>query len=288
MVAESSCTLASIVKRYVPGDACAIKEGRIFVDDRRVERDEVRVERGSKITWYARRLAPVSHRDAAFSIVAQRGDLVVAIKPSAWTCEPDRAGSVSSLREAVASQLGARTVHVLTRLDAGVSGLVLLALTHAACSMVMKLQKQHRIAKRYFAMVTGGPISETLWNGHCANRDAVTELHVLGLSGSVRWAQASEAPVTLLSVKPITGRKHQIRIHSSQHAHPLLGDRRYGGPAQAVKSDGTVLRFERLMLHAYQLVIPLESEDWTTTCAAPRDMIDLWRALGGDDSCFKT
>jgi 23S rRNA pseudouridine1911/1915/1917 synthase len=289
VVEESSCSLATILRRLAPDDLRAISEGRIYVDDRRVESEDFRVDRGSKITCYVRRDQSAKPRDTPFSIVARRGDLVVASKPSAFTCEPDRTGSVSSLREAVADQLGARNVHVLTRLDVGVSGLVLMALTHAACSVATKLQNQHRITKSYFAMVKGTLGSDTVWiEPPCANRNAVTEVHALGLSGAVGWSHAIQDAVTLLRVKPITGRKHQIRIHSSQHGHSLLGDRRYGGPAHAVKSDGTVIRFERLMLHAYQLVIPWESEDWTTTCAAPPDMIDVWRELGGDDSCLKT
>ena len=59
---------------------------------------------------------------------------------------------------------------------------------------------------------------------------------------------ASSAVCSLVEVKPITGRMHQIRVHLSEAGFPLLGDTRYGGPQQL--GDITISRH---MLHAQSL-----------------------------------
>jgi 23S rRNA-/tRNA-specific pseudouridylate synthase len=104
----------------------------------------------------------------------------------------------------------------------------------------------------------------------------------LGEPCVVAAASQKTLAVSLLSVRPITGRKHQIRIHSSHYGYPLLGDVRYGGPTRLTQPNGSVLSVKRVMLHAYRLVIPWEREPWSITCAPPRDFEGLWTSLGGD------
>jgi len=282
-------TLGSIVEQLAPGDPQAIEQGRVFVEQRRVRDRLHRAEPGARVTWYLPRLVSADADDVAFSILARRGDWVVAAKPSNWTCEPDRTGHSTSLRDAVADELVVPQAHVLTRLDVGVSGLVLLGLSHRVCSAAMKLQNQHLIAKEYFALVAGAPAAAETWNGPpCGNRDAKTQLRVLSEPCLIRATQEKVSSVSLVSVQPITGRKHQIRIHAAYHGYPLLGDGRYGGPTRVVITDGSVLRIRRVMLHAYRLAIPWEGQTWTVACPPPNDLMRLWSTLGGDANCLGT
>ena len=283
-------TLGSIVEQLAPGDPQAIEQGRVFVEKQRVKDPQFRAEPGARVTWYLPRLVSADADDVAFSIVARRGDWVVAAKPSNWTCEPDRTGHSTSLRDTVAKELDVPQAHVLTRLDVGVSGLVLLGLSHRVCSAAMKLQNQHLVTKEYFALLAGAPAAAETWNGPaCDNREAKTQLRVLSEPCVVPATRVNvSTTVSLVSVQPITGRKHQIHIHAAHHGYPLLGDGRYGGPTYLVKTDGSVLRIRRVMLHAYRLTIPWESQTWTVACPAPNDLVRLWSSLGGDANCLRT
>jgi 23S rRNA-/tRNA-specific pseudouridylate synthase len=282
-------TLGSIVAKLAPSDPQAIEQGRVFVEQRRVKDPQYRAEAGAHVTWYLPRPVSGDADDVAFSIVARRGDWVVAAKPSNWTCEPDRTGHSTSLRDAVASELHVSHAHALTRLDVGVSGVVLLGLSHRACSEATKLQDQHLIIKDYFALVAGTPAATETWNGPpCGAREARTQLRVVSGSCVVHSTQKNGSTVSLVSVRPITGRKHQIRIHAAHHGYPLLGDGRYGGPTRVVRTDGSVLYIRRMMLHAYRLTIPWESQTWTVACPPPDDLVGLWSSLGGNASCLRT
>lgn len=280
LVCDVPCSLASIVVQLAPSDHAAIEQGRIFVNQQRIRDPLYSVQPGARVTWYAPRIGDAG--DLAFSILARRGDWVVAAKPAAWSCEPDRTGVTTSLRDAVADELRASSVHVLTRLDVGVSGLVLIGLSHRACRVAMELQNAHRIGKDYFALVSGRPPASVTWNGPpCSNREAKTEVRVLSEPRPIGAAAQKGGAISLLSVKPITGRKHQIRIHAAHYGYPLLGDTRYGGLTRLSGADGRVLPVRRVMLHAYRMIIPWEKQEWITTCAPPRDLAALWITLGG-------
>lgn len=288
MISGAPGTLGSLVAGLTPSDVSAISEGRVFVGKKRVDRADFMVAPGSRIVCYARRSAPPSDPRAEVPIVARRNDWVIANKPAAFTCEPDRTGSALSLRAAVERQLGIRGIHVVTRLDVGVSGLVLISIGKHANRITSTLQNQHRVAKDYLALVYGCPKAQVTWTQPLRDgRPAVTHAHVLDAVQNIRWSQGEPAPAALLQVQPITGRKHQIRCHASTQGYPLLGDRRYGGPAHAVAPTGAVLRFDRIMLHAYRLTIPLESGAWVTSLEPSADMVDAWRTLGGDVSQLK-
>jgi len=287
LVSSAIRSLGSVVTELAPGDPDAVEQGRVFVDEQRVVDRRHRVQPGARVTWYARRSSVVEPDDLPFSIIARRGDWVVVSKPSGWSCEPDRTGRAASLRDAVANELGAARVHVLTRLDVGVSGLVLIGLSPRACRLALSLQNEHRLGKDYYALVSGAPVPSITWDGPpCANRYATTQSRRLGEPCVVR----SSAPTicSLLSIKPITGRKHQIRIHAAHHGYPLLGDVRYGGLTRVVKPDGGVVPVKRVMLHAYRLVMPLEKDYWTTHCLPPRDFVTLWTTLGGDPALLSS
>jgi len=80
--------------------------------------------------------------------------------------------------------------------------------------------------------------------GHGLNpgKDAQTDLHIV-MRGFLRGR-----PVTKVFLSPLTGRRHQLRIHCLSLGHPIVGDFTYGGTAEADQ--------ERMMLHAFSLHVP--------------------------------
>src|ERR1700690_612627 len=125
VVSGGSVELTSIIDTLAPGDIHALNEGRVFVDGQRVERVEIQVHSGSLVTWYATRLSPSEADDLVFRVLDRRDDFVIIAKPAYWLSEPDRSGHRVSIREHAANHLRERHLHIATRLDFGVGGLVL-------------------------------------------------------------------------------------------------------------------------------------------------------------------
>lgn len=284
VVSDRPMSLQGVIKELAPGDVRAFEEGRVFVDGQRVFGPLCQVNTGSKVTWYAPRSSKSTMGDVEFRILERRDDFLIAAKPASWSSEPDRSGCRTSLRERVASHLGVNNLHVATRLDVGVSGLALIALSKSARQKAANFQDLHQIKKEYLAVVLGTDVVDAEWDGFVdGTRRALTLIRVLGSSGLTRFVSQREGRASLLHVMPVTGHHHQIRVHAADRGHPLMGDKRYGGPTQVVKGDGTVLDVSRPMLHAWRLSMPWADHDWVTVCPVPGDMRRLWADLDGVD-----
>ncbi|GIV97761.1 MAG: hypothetical protein KatS3mg057_2418 [Herpetosiphonaceae bacterium] len=97
-------------------------------------------------------------------------------------------------------------------------------------------------------------IGERIGPQQRAIKEAVTAFSVL--------ERAEDA--TLVEARPHTGRTHQIRLHLAALGHPILGDRRYGGP----QSVGE-LRIEHHLLHACELQLQHPASGELLTLRAP-------------------
>ena len=78
---------------------------------------------------------------------------------------------------------------------------------------------------------------------------------------------------TLVNVRIITGRTHQIRVHFASIGYPVLGDKTYGKKT-SVKSGRITVNFSRQMLHAYSMRLkhPVNGESLEFTAPMPEDM----------------
>jgi 23S rRNA-/tRNA-specific pseudouridylate synthase len=94
-----------------------------------------------------------------------------------------------------------------------------------------------------------------------------------------RYAVTAEAPfAAVLSIEPVTGRTHQIRVHASHAGVPLLGDSDYGGASTLVLPTGKVLAFGRIGLHCAEVRVL----GFTVRSAVPEELAVWWRLLGGE------
>jgi 23S rRNA-/tRNA-specific pseudouridylate synthase len=85
-------------------------------------------------------------------------------------------------------------------------------------------------------------------------------------------ATYQEKSVTKVRLWPITGRRHQLRVHTALCGHAILGDASYGGCLEANEGSEKERRLPpRMCLHAHSLALPLlgESKDWSVTTADP-------------------
>ncbi len=143
------------------------------------------------------------------------------------------------------------TVLVAHRLDWSTSGLLVYGLTAAAHRELSRQFHDREVEKEYIACVQGemhedsGEVNLPLmvdWPNR--PRQMVSEE---GRPALTRYRRlAIEQGNTRVSLVPITGRSHQLRVHMMSIGHPILGDDLYGDPA-------CVAAAERLLLHAARL-----------------------------------
>jgi 23S rRNA-/tRNA-specific pseudouridylate synthase len=279
--------------RLCPDDRNAIADGRLFANGKRIRSERERLAADTEVTWYAPKgPAGAATADARPLLLEQREGIVALNKPAAWSSEPDTTGDSACLRSHLLEQLKLRELHIATRLDVGVSGLVL-ASTHAQSRRhLAKLMEEGTLHRSYLAIALGALPPSGRFEGsveeqkRATPRAAITDFECLAQAtlpeGAKLGSLDGPTVVSLVYFRPKTGRRHQLRIHASRHGHPLIGDRRYGGPRRLVGSDGRVFECGRILLHAIDTELTLPSgAHWSIHCPVDEEVGRLWELLGG-------
>ena len=185
------------------------------------------------------------------NVLYQDDDILVLDKQSGLLTVPGKDPSLWDCVEHRARQTWP-TAGIVHRLDKDTSGVLVMALNKRVHGRI-GFQFEHRqTTKRYVARVAGiiagdsGVVDLPLmtdWENkprqrvdHENGRPAQTEWHVL----------EREANATRVSLLPLTGRTHQLRVHMKEIGHVILGDAFYGDPDSFAAAD-------RLQLHAAEL-----------------------------------
>jgi 23S rRNA-/tRNA-specific pseudouridylate synthase len=287
------------LREVAPDDSSAISEGRLFANGRRITDQEAQLDVGQIVTCYSPRSGAEGSGELA-RVLDRRCGIIAASKPAAWSSEPDRTGTTSSLRERLAAELGAPQLHVATRLDVGVSGLVLLATDEASRLHLDQVMAAGACHRRYLGFVGARLPDRGCWRGAVETeqrakrerspREAVTHFEcikqmTLANCGITLLQRSPLEAVSLVIFRPETGHRHQLRIHSSRAGAPILGDRRYGGAQRMIEANGRVSALDRIYLHALSTTLPLpDGSAWHIECAVPDAIRELWRKFGGDQA----
>jgi 23S rRNA pseudouridine955/2504/2580 synthase len=180
-----------------------------------------------------------------------------------------------------------RLVH---RLDRDTSGVLVVARTRLAASRLAAAFRARSTRKIYWALVKGVPrphqgrISTYLAREEAGEKMRVARhgdddsTHAVSLYSVVDHAGQSLA---WLSMRPVTGRTHQLRAHAAHIGHPIIGDPKY---FQAENWDLPGGIQNKLHLHARRIVIPHPSGNGTidVTAPLPPHMQQSWNLLGFD------
>jgi 23S rRNA pseudouridine1911/1915/1917 synthase len=199
---------------------------------------------------------------------------------------------------------GERRPGIVHRLDKDTSGVMVVAKTNSAFHSLAAQFKNRTARKEYVALVLGnlsaerGVIDRPIGR-HRSDRKRMSSLYFLNKSREARtewnveerFALLLEGKarqwLTLLRLRPRTGRTHQIRVHLADLGYPVVGDRVYGrkrrtsaAPAQC---DAEVARFPRQALHAERLIVkhPRSGQSIDFFAPLPDDLRDLLGYLRG-------
>lgn len=189
-----------------------------------------------------------------------------------------------------------RLVH---RLDRDTTGVLLVAKHRDAAAKLGKTFQTRSAAKTYWALVRGvphpaqGKIEAALVKAASADGDDKMRKSLPGEQDKAMHALTHYSVVdrvgrkaAWVSLKPVTGRQHQLRAHMTMLGFPIVGDNKYtieGGP-QLPEEIG-----DQLHLHARRLVIPHPSGKSKTidvTAPLPEHMLATWALLGLDPNRF--
>lgn len=165
------------------------------------------------------------------------------------------------LLQTLRNQLGYQ-IYTIHRLDRATSGVILFAKDADTGSKLHRLFMNREVEKCYLALLRGwtekmATIDYALSDGETGRFEAqpsITNYITLGISeiDSPIGYRYPTARFSLVEIRPVTGRRHQIRKHFSHLRHPIIGDKRHGDVKQNKYFE---LQFDvsRMLLHATHL-----------------------------------
>jgi 23S rRNA pseudouridine1911/1915/1917 synthase len=233
----------------------AIAQGLVLVDGRPRPKSH-RLAGGEEIQARLAGPGELEPEPGPLSILYEDDHLLVVSKPAGMVTHPTvarRTGTLVNRLLALDIPLsrasGVDRPGIVHRLDAGTSGLMVVAKDDATHAGLADLFKRHEIDRRYVALVRGRIEQDRflieaalerrgarIRVGAVTGKEAATEVHVLERLGER----------SLVEARPRTGRTHQIRVHLSAIGRPVLGDRAYGGGGE----DASRLGLSRPFLHS--------------------------------------
>ncbi|QDH15493.1 RluA family pseudouridine synthase [Oecophyllibacter saccharovorans] len=221
-------------------------------------------------------------------ILYQDDDLIVLNKPSGLATQggPGITEHVDMMLEGLRPPGGdkPRLVH---RIDRDTSGLLLVARTPGVAAKLAAGFRGRDIGKTYWAIVVGRPqpaegiIDQPLAKVGAGGASMMVAAQrndedAVSAKSSYETVDSAARKFSWLSLSPLTGRTHQLRVHCESLGTPILGDPRYGG--KAAHPDGFT---DRLHLHARELDLPHPSGGrLKVTAPLPAHMQETFRQLG--------
>lgn len=286
---EEGMMLARLLVRRLPelgldGGKRLIKAGAVYLGHLRVRIPSTRVATGERVTVYRDALTHVELPTEQLHIMYRDDDCVVVDKPAGVPVAATRMTARGTLSEALRRQLEREGVPrpyvgVVHRLDQGATGLVLFTTRAAANRSVHHQFELHRIERSYRVLVHGDTPAAFVCEAPLVQAPGGRGMRIAtpgearALSASTRFERLEpESPRTgtsLLAVRLVTGRTHQIRVHAASLGHPVVGDGRYGTPVAG----------EPLHLHAYALAFEHPHDGRLVRVSSP---LPAWARSTGD------
>ena len=249
-----------------------VRKGEVRINGRRAK-PQVRLKAGDKVRIppirdLERRPEAVGSFENLDSLVLHEDDhLIILNKPAGMAVHGGsgvNAGVIETLRHARTDLARCELVH---RLDRGTSGCLMIAKRRGYLKLLQDaLRRPGTLSKTYLAVVHGYwsygqvTVDEPLATTSRSGQERFTRVDPAGKPARTLFRPLRQAEaLSLVEAQPLTGRTHQIRVHSRWLRHAIIGDDRYGDEFADQQLRG---RPRRMLLHATRLVIPpLEGHD---------------------------
>lgn len=255
-----------------------IQDGRVTVDGKTAGKAGLMVEVGQQVQVVVPPPEPTDlvPEEIPLDVIYEDNQLLVINKPAGMVVHPAPGHSSGTLVHAVLAHDpdmegigGEQRPGVVHRLDKDTSGVLLLAKNDAMHRWLQAQFKARKLTKEYLALVDGQPPTPTGRIEAAIGRDpshrkrmAIVPDHK-GRDAVTEYSTVETFPQhTLLRVRILTGRTHQIRLHLAFLGCPVAGDLIYGHRHSSVP-------LERFFLHAAHLTINLPGKPDPVTFEAP-------------------
>ena len=272
-----------------------IDASRVFLNGRLVRSKATKAMPGNviEIDWPpSADDIPITGENIPLDILFEDDHILVLNKPAGLVVHPAAGNLTGTLVHALLNHNHAAFAEMLDqeqrpgivhRLDKDTSGLLVVAKNLAARDALKQTFLNHDLDKIYLAMICGcppqtaGTINEPIGRHPFSPiRRAVTPDGKSAISLYKLVSTSPDRKASLLKVKILTGRTHQIRVHLAHLGHPILGDTLYGARAHQ-----TGIAPARQMLHAWRLTIPhpVTHERLSFEAPPPQDFLDIAQTL---------
>jgi 23S rRNA pseudouridine955/2504/2580 synthase len=292
-----------------------LRTGQIRVDGGRAKPDtrleagqEVKVRRLADFTAEKAAVRPslqpplgVSKADRDFierAILYEDGELLVLNKPWGIAVQGGTKTKrhIDGMLAGMADRFGGERPRLVHRLDRDTSGVLLVAKKRDVAARLGRLFQTRSVQKIYWALVKGipkpsqGKVEAALVKAAGPEGDRVRKAgpgeQELAQSAVTHYAVIDRAGAKLawVSLKPVTGRQHQLRAHMDIIGTPIVGDEKYGGdrdlPVEGIEP--------KLHLHAHRLVLPRgKGAPLDVSAPLPSHMRATWELLGLDPDRYQ-
>ena len=199
------------------------------------------------------------------SVLYEDAHILAVDKPAGMLIHPSHSQHVGTLANFVVGyyeKTGQKSAfHPVTRLDRDTFGVVLLAKN----AYMHTLLQDADIEKTYHGYVFGGPEADAgIIDAPIARRPMPSLLRCVSPEGKPSVTAFSVVDRgkngTLLALRPITGRTHQLRLHCAHRGFPILGDPQYGTEESQALSRSLGYRYQRLCAKEVAFAHPITGE----------------------------
>lgn len=232
-------------------------------------------------------------------IIFEDKNLLIMNKPGWLVCHPSKNGPLSSLVGAAREYLKPiDSLHLVHRLDRETSGIVLIAKNKQTSRPLQIAIEKKEMQKTYWGILEGELQQELqVLAPLCGDKKSpvvVKQKALKDIKGGGKACETLFKPVeyrngyTLCEITPITGRKHQIRVHAQFSGHCIAADKLYG-PDEMLYLEFTetgwsdrheaLLPMKRQALHARKLIFQYQDKEFSIEAPMLEDMQTFWDSL---------
>jgi 23S rRNA pseudouridine955/2504/2580 synthase len=258
-----------------------LRSGEVRVNSGRVK-PEYRLQAGDRVRVPPIRVSQAEKaraKPAEFPVVYEDTALLIVDKPAGVAVHGGSGVSFGVIESLRASRPQAKLLELAHRLDRDTSGLLIVAKKRGALVELHRMLREGEVEKEYLAVAkghwegAGRELRDPLHKYVDAKGERRVAVHEEGLQALTRVRVVKKSPhFSLLQVRLLTGRTHQIRVHLAHAGHPVLGDAKYGDFElnRRLAKDGV----QRLFLHASRLALahPLTGEQIELKSALPAEI----------------